>query len=208
MVPTDSVQGFYRWSITYEDGSVMDKYNDDKTKNLYVKDNKVIVPLTKATAISLTDDKGNVATTVTVPKGAVVFQRRIGFLFGGGVNYNNSFTEVEIPVPAVMTALVKSKTRPGQSEWVEMEFDSATNKYKPIVGTQQLKLWPARVIKKLVPEITYREYWIVGWRKREKDGSVTVAFDAVYPDGKVDHHNAWLEKPWLAEPRWKPEEQV
>jgi hypothetical protein len=173
------VQGQYRWAITYNDGTVLAKYNRDNTKNIYADKGKVIIPLSNASSISLFDAKGAEVTKLAVPEGAVVFQRRRGAWGAGGlrINYYDRWHDVEEIVPGF--------------------YDKSR------------KMWVAgRTIIRHVPEVTYEECWIIGWRKREKDNSVTVAFDAVYPDGKVDHHISFNEKPWLFEPQWKTEEQV
>jgi hypothetical protein len=60
---------------------------------------------------------------------------------------------------------------------------------------------------KTYPEVTYQEVWIVGYRQRVGT-VVTVYFKALYPDGKIDEHHGWTEKPWLFEPEWFPEENV
>ena len=67
---------------------------------------------------------------------------------------------------------------------------------------------PERQITRRLPEVTYDQVWLVGWRRREADGSVTVRYKAVYPDGKVDEHTEFNTKPWLYEPEWFIEEQV
>jgi hypothetical protein len=66
----------------------------------------------------------------------------------------------------------------------------------------------ARTTTRRLGEITYGEVWLVGWRKRETDQTVTVYFKALYPDGKIDEHHGWNEKPWLYEPEWFAEEQI
>jgi hypothetical protein len=67
---------------------------------------------------------------------------------------------------------------------------------------------PAKTLVKTYPEITYDDVWLIGYRKRELDGIVTVFFKALYPDGKIEEHNAFNEKPWLYEPEWFAEEAV
>ena len=73
-------QGKLRWSIELKNGDIMDKYNDDDTKNVYSsRENgqiKVHAPIKEAKSIGLKDDKGNVVAVMDVPDGAVVFQRR------------------------------------------------------------------------------------------------------------------------------------
>jgi len=175
-----TIRGQYRWIITYKDGTKIDHYNKDETKNIYSQGDKVLVPLINADTISLADATGNEITSVKVPDGAVVFQRRRGAWGAGGlrINYYNRWHDVE---EIVLGGYDKSR-----------------------------KMWvPDHTVTRHVPEVNYEEYWIIGWRKREADGSVSVEFDAVYPDGKVDKHKAWNEKPWLTEPKhWKSEEQV
>jgi hypothetical protein len=56
---------------------------------------------------------------------------------------------------------------------------------------------------KSYPEITYQEVWMIGWRTK-----TAVYFKALYPDGKIDEHHGFTEKPWLFEPEWFPEENV
>ena len=56
---------------------------------------------------------------------------------------------------------------------------------------------------KTYPEITYQDVWIVGYRT-----ATQVYFKALYPNGKIDEHHGWAEKPWLFEPEWFPEEAV
>jgi hypothetical protein len=70
------------------------------------------------------------------------------------------------------------------------------------------RFYAEKTVTKTYPEATYDDVWIVGYRKRKKDGSVTIFFKTVYPDGKIDEHHAWNEKPWLFEPEWFIEEQV
>ncbi len=178
-VSPEEVQGAFRWIIIYKDKTVISKYNADNTKNVYADKGKIIVPVTNATAISLTDKEGNVVTNVAVPDGAVVFQRRRGAWGAAGlrINYYDRWYDA--------------------TETIAGGYDKSR------------KAWiPDHTVTRRVPEVTYEEYWIVGWRKREADKSITMQFDAVYPDGKVDHHTAFGEKPWLYEPQWKPEEQV
>jgi len=67
---------------------------------------------------------------------------------------------------------------------------------------------PAKTLSKSYPEITYDDVWMIGYRKREADGSVTVYFKVVYSDGKIEEHNGWNERSWLFEPEWFSEEQV
>jgi hypothetical protein len=59
-----------------------------------------------------------------------------------------------------------------------------------------------------VPETTYEDFYMIGWRKRNPDGTVTVQFKAVYPDGKTEEYTKFGEKPWLSEPEWFAEELV
>jgi len=68
--------------------------------------------------------------------------------------------------------------------------------------------YPERKVPRRVPETTYDQVWLVGWRRREADGSVMVDFKAVYPDGKIDEYTKWGMKGWLYEPEWFSEEQV
>lgn len=69
------------------------------------------------------------------------------------------------------------------------------------------QLTPAKSVTRTLPEWTYMEFWMIGYRRRV-GASVEVYFKAVYPDGKIDEHHGWGEKPWLFEPDWFSEEQV
>ena len=93
-------QGKYRWSIEYNNGNVMDKYNADGTKNVYCQKQdgkpKVFVPLTDVASIGLTDADGNIIAAMPVPDGAVVFQRRRV----RDINYYNRFHTATTTVPA------------------------------------------------------------------------------------------------------------
>jgi hypothetical protein len=95
-------QSRYRWSFEYADGKVMDKYNDDGTKNVYAgrigKSVKVHVPLQDVKTAALTDVNGNVVVVMDVPEGAVVFQRRRV----RDINYYNKFHLVTKTVPATV----------------------------------------------------------------------------------------------------------
>ena len=65
------------------------------------------------------------------------------------------------------------------------------------------KFIPAKTTKRTIPEYTYDDVWLIGYRT-----ATEVYFKAVYKDGKIDEHHGWNEKPWLYEPEWFPEEQV
>jgi len=73
-------QGKLRWSIELKNGDIMDKYNEDGTKNRYAgrEDNavKVYAPVSQATTIGLTDENGALFAVMDVPDGAKAFQRR------------------------------------------------------------------------------------------------------------------------------------
>lgn len=173
--PPRNRQGRYRWSFEYESGDVMDKYNEDGTKNIYAgrenKKAKVHVPLTGVVSAGLTDADGNLATVMDVPSDATVFQRRRVM----DINYFNRFHNAEVVSPA---------------------------------GVYGGRWYPESRRMKRFPEYTYSEVWIIGWRRREADDSITVRFKAVYPDGLVEEYTEWSVKPWLGELEWLPEEQV
>lgn len=168
-------QGKYRWSFEYASGDVMDKYNEDGSKNIYAgrenKKAKVHIPLTDVVSLGLTDAEGNLATVMDVPSDATVFQRRRVM----DINYFNRFHDAVKESPA---------------------------------GVFQGRWYPKSSRTKRYPEYTYSEVWIIGWRRREADDSITVRFKAVYPDGLVEEYTEWLVKPWLGELVWLPEEQV
>lgn len=67
---------------------------------------------------------------------------------------------------------------------------------------------PEHKVTRKLPEVTYDQVWLIGYRRREADGVVSIRFKAVYPDGKVDEHTAFNSKAWLYEPEWFSEEQV
>lgn len=173
--PQATSQGKYRWALEYKNGDYVRKYNDDNTKNVYAERTlnkaKVLVQLQNVSLASLTDEKGNVAATIEVPEGAVVFQRRRVT----PINYNNRFHEVKQVIPPTLT---------------------------------QGGVTPERVIVKVLPEVMYDQVWLIGWRKREPDDTISVRYKAVYPDGKVDEHTAFNVNNWLYEPEWYSEEQV
>jgi hypothetical protein len=70
------------------------------------------------------------------------------------------------------------------------------------------RYYPERKVTKRYPEYTYSEMWLIGWRKREVDGSMSVCYKAVYPDGKVEEYTDWNVKPWLKEPEFFDDETV
>ena len=92
--------GKMRWFINYKNGDSIDKYNGDGTKNVYCQKEqgnpKVYVNLNEASSIGLTDNNGNLITTLDVPDGAVVFQRRRV----RDINYDNKFHSFTTTVPA------------------------------------------------------------------------------------------------------------
>jgi hypothetical protein len=164
-------QGLYQWSIENTDGTVMTKYNDSGSKNVYADKSNVIVPIAKAKLISLTNAEGKEVASLDVPAGAVVFQRRRQI----SINFNNKFYDVQETVPA---------TR---------------------VGNVML---PAKTVTKTIPEQYYDQVWLIGWRRREADKSVSLQFQAVYPDGLIEEYTAFGVKSWLYEPQWFTQEQV
>ncbi len=87
-------------------------------------------------------------------------------------------------------------------------FHDVTESTPETFDPQTRQAIPARAIIRRLGEITYGEVWLVGYRKRESDGTITVYYKALYPDGKVDEHHGWSEKPWLYEPEWFSEEKV
>ena len=163
-------QGKLRWIIELKNGDIMDKYNEDGTKNVYANKVagkvKVHVPIKEVKTVGLKDEKGNVLAVMDVPDGAVVFQRRRV----RDINYYNRFHTA--------TQTVGGKLVGGR--WV-----------------------PERILSKQVPEYTYGECWLIGWRT-----SSEVRYKCVYPDGKTEEYNAWDVKPWLYEPQWFSDEQV
>jgi hypothetical protein len=201
--------GWYRWSIEYKDGKVIDKYNSKTEKNRYCTGLKTNVPLTGASKIKLSDPRDRDVKELSVPDGAVVFQRRRSWPIGGGIPYSGKSANVKIEVPEIMEGLVNDpKLGP---VWRQCELDEASGEWRPPKGVRmkQFRLNKPHMITKTVWHYDYSQVWLVGWRRREADGSVTVKFLAVYPDGKVDVHNGWGEKPWLYEPEpWLDGEQV
>ena len=98
--PKPALQGKLRWSIEYKNGDVMDKYNEDGSKNVYCQKEsgkpKVYVPLTDAKTIGLKNSTGDIIAAMDVPDGAVVFQRRRVI----DINYHNRFHQQTVIVPA------------------------------------------------------------------------------------------------------------
>ena len=168
-------QGKLRWCFEFSDGSVMDKYNGENEKNVYVSREgsraKVNVDVKNVKNLALFDWQGKLATVMTVPEGGVAFQRRRVI----DINYYGRTATAKQDVGDKMIA----------GRWV-----------------------PKKTLTKTVPIYDYGDCWLAGYRKRETDGSLTVKYKCVYPDGKVEEFNVWGVKGWLKEPEWFLEELV
>ena len=75
-------------------------------------------------------------------------------------------------------------------------------------GVRRGRWWPEKRRMKMFPEINYEEVWIIGWHKREDDGSITTYFKACYPRGPIDEYSEWGLKKWLYELEWLPHEML
>ena len=159
-----------RWALERKNGKATRKYNEDGSKNVYHHGGKTL-DRDGIKNWGLTDEQGNVVATLSVPDGAVVFQRRRNI----SINYRDKWYDVTQVLPPTQ------------------------------IGGKML---PERKVTRRLPEQYYAEVWLHGWRRREADGSVTVSFKAVYPDGKVEDYTEWDAKPWLYEPQWFSEEEV
>jgi len=113
----------------------------------------------------------------------------------------NAVAVMDVPEGAVVFQRRRNISINYRDKWYDVE-----QTLPPVlVGNKML---PERKVKRRFPEQYYDMVWIHGWRKREADGSVTVSFKAVYPDGRVEDYTAFGVKPWLYEPLWFSEEQV
>jgi hypothetical protein len=187
------------WALEHKNGSVTSKKDKQGKLNVYsdVRSGKH-AKRDNVKTIALQDSSGKTVVLVDVPDGAEVFQRHRGGT--QGVNYYNRFHTVNTWVDNATgeVKLTQVDNQQVQEPTITEVFDPATRRM----------IANLRKETKVLPEWTYSEFWLVGWRKRESDGTITVRFKALYPDGKIDEHNAWKEKPWLEEPEWLPEEQV
>jgi hypothetical protein len=186
------------WVIEHKNGDVTSKHDGKGNLHPYhLRDGFSSVPNKTLKTIGLTDTAGHPVLIVDIPKGAYAFQRHRGGRHG--INYFNRFhtvtrwTDKEGKVIAIK--IDEQQVTEPEITWT---FNPDTRQNEPNLYKHV----------QVIPEWTYTEYWMVGWRKREADNSVTVFFKVLYPDGKIDEHHSFTEKPWLEEPEWFPEEQV
>ena len=121
--------------------------------------------------------------------------------------YNRRITDLAVPDGAVV--FQRRRVGPVNYEMKFFEFTETTPAYR---DESTGKIYPPKTItRKDMPYALYDQVWLIGWRKREVDNSVTVKFKAVYPDGKADTHTSFCvdgSKDWLREPAWFSDEQV
>lgn len=174
-------QGKLRWVIETKNGDVMDKYNDDNTKNIYASKEgtgtarkvKVHAPITEAASIGLKDDQGNVIAVMDVPDGAVAFQRRRVM----DIPYN--FKKV--------TATKKVGGKLIDNRWI-----------------------PERTLTKQVPVYEYGQCWLIGWRTAT-ECRFKVVFEDGRVDEYTEFATKPYTKAhpsWTKEPQWFPDEMV
>lgn len=125
--------------------------------------------------------------------------------------YNNRVVEIKVPSGAVV--FQRRRVAPINYEGKFFVYKGEVPAYQdPATG----KIYPPKPFTKTVPYEAYSECWIVGWRKRESDNSVSTEFRVLYPVTgnqplQIDTHTAWCSdgsKDWLREPEWYPQEQV
>jgi hypothetical protein len=189
------------WVLEHKNGQVTAKKDAKGKLTPYTnKRNSEYAKRDNITTIALQESGGKTVVLVDVPDGAEVFQRHRGFI-NGGINYYSRFHNVNFWVDNITGAVLLTQVdnQQVQEPVITDVFDPFSRQLIPNI----------KKISKVIPEWTYRECWIVGYRKREANGTVTIKFKAVYPDGKIDEHtdfNIDGSKSWLAEPEYFAEE--
>jgi len=221
VAPKGVSQGKYRWSIEYKSGEVMDKYNVDGTKNVYCSREQLVTPekISNLDVKQLTHTQLAIEAMTQLQKAAFAEGRSDIQLQEDGW-YRLARAKVNVPltdatsiglkdaagnivavmdVPAGAKVFQRRRVR-------DVNYHGRYHDARVKVGgrlSSSGRWIPERWLSKRVPEYTYSEFWLIGWRTKTE-----VRYKVVYPDGLVEEFTEWNVKPWLYEPEWFTEEKV